>query len=80
MTRTKPSPTVADMRRKLKEKLDLLEDLVPLLNGHSIREAILAQIQKLKEQLPKLNSKQRMREARIKFKMLVYFADSAFLD
>ncbi len=47
MKNVKRAPTIADMRRKLSDNLDALEDLVPWLNGHSTREAILIQIQKL---------------------------------
>ena len=80
MKSTKQSPTIAEMRQKLSDKLDALEDLIPLLNNSFTGEAILDQIHKLQTQLPKLHTKQQLREARIKFKMLVYFADSAFCN
>ena len=68
------------MRQKLSDKLDALEDLIPLLNDPFTGEAILDQIDKMRNDLPKIKSRQRIREARIKFKMLVYFADSAFCN
>jgi hypothetical protein len=68
------------MRQKLSDKLDALEDLVPLLNNLFTGEAILHQIHKMRNDLPKMKSRRRLREARIKVKMLVYFADSAFMN
>ena len=81
MMKTKnSSPTIPELRQKLSDKLDALEDLIPLLNDIFTGDAILHQIHKMRNDLPKVKSKQRLREARIKFKMLVYFADSAFMN
>ena len=41
MKSTKQSPTIAEMRQTLSDKLDALEDLIPLLNNSFTGEAIL---------------------------------------
>jgi hypothetical protein len=80
MKRTKPSPSTEDMRQKLSDDLDTLEDLVPFLNDLFTTQELLKQIETMRKELPTLKSKQQFLERRASFKMLTRFADSAFLS